>query len=35
MERDIKSLEIGGDYAYLNFPEKKEEYLKIISNNQN
>lgn len=32
--RDIKALEVGGDYAYLNFPEKKEEYLKIIRKSQ-
>lgn len=27
---DLKALELFGEFAYLNHPEKKEEYLKII-----
>lgn len=29
---DIKALELKGEFAYLNFPELKEEYLKQIKN---
>jgi len=29
--RDLKALELQGDFAYLNHPEKKEEYLKQIT----
>lgn len=32
--RDVKALELFGEFAYLNFPEKKEEYLKIIRKSQ-
>lgn len=28
--RDLKAIELWGDFAYLNFPELKEEYLKIL-----
>lgn len=30
--RDLKSLSFQGDFAYLNFPELKEEYLKQLKN---
>lgn len=30
--RDLKAMELKGEFAYLNFPELKEEYLKVISN---
>lgn len=29
--RDLKALELQRDFAYLNHPEKKEEYLKILN----
>ena len=32
--RDIEAMKIQGEYAYLNHPEKKEEYLEIIRNSK-